>query len=271
MHHYGIEPRTIQVASPNENGDVESLNGVFKRRVKQHLLLRGSRDFDSMAQYVVYLDGIMEKANQLRRVRIEEELAVMRLLKVDLLPEYFEEDPRVTSWSTVQVARNTYSVPSRLIGSKVQARVYDELVEIHYHGVKQLTMPRLRGEGKHAVNYRHVIGSLLHKPGAFRHYKYREDMFPTPLFRWAYDALGEGVCERVADLEYLRILHHAAHTMESKVEEALQTLQAAGRVPRWEAVLAFTPVPKPELPILTPLKVDLTEYDRLIESKEVSV
>ncbi|MEI6892539.1 MAG: hypothetical protein V5783_10255 [Pontiella sp.] len=35
-NHYGITPRTIQVNSPHENGDVESANGVFKSRVNQH-------------------------------------------------------------------------------------------------------------------------------------------------------------------------------------------------------------------------------------------
>ena len=44
--HYGLVPRTIGIDRPNENGDVESSNGHLKRRLRQHLLLRGSRDFD---------------------------------------------------------------------------------------------------------------------------------------------------------------------------------------------------------------------------------
>ena len=47
MAHFGLKPCTIQVGKPHENGDVESLNGVLKRRVEQHLLLRGNRDFAS--------------------------------------------------------------------------------------------------------------------------------------------------------------------------------------------------------------------------------
>ena len=53
-------------------------------------------------------------------------------------------------------------------------------------------MPRLVGHGKHAINYRHVIDSLVRKPGAFENYQYREDMFPTSHFRMAYDWL----CQR---------------------------------------------------------------------------
>ena len=48
-------------------------------------------------------------------------------------------------------------------------------------------------------------------------------MFPTPTFRLAYDALCEWRGER-ADVEYVRILHLAATTMESKVEAALGDL-----------------------------------------------
>lgn len=271
MEHFRIEPRTIQVRAPHENGDVESGHGVFKRRVKQHLLLRGSSDFDCFDAYTAFLNQIMEKANMARRERLNEELSVMRLLDVRLLPEYFEEVPRVTSWSTVRVNRNTYSVPSRLKGRKVKARVYEDRVEIYCHGVKQMTMPRLLGEDKHAVNYRHVIKSLVRKPGAFRHYKYRTDMFPTEAFRWAYDALCAACSDRQADREYLRILKHAAETMESRVEAALLQLRHMESVPRWDKVLELAPGPRPQVPEMAPLKVNLVEYDRLLDRKEAIV
>lgn len=270
MEHFGIVPRTIQVNAPHENGDIESMHGALKRRIEQHLLLRGSRDFRSIEAYVVFLEGVMEKANRLRQKRLAEELAVMRLLDVRLLPEYREEEARVTVWSTVQVDRKTYSVPSRLKGEKIKARVFEEQVEIYYHGVLQLTAARLRGGKKHLINYRHVIDSLVRKPGAFRRYKYRQDMFPTEEFRWAYDMLCETCSERVADIEYLRILHQAAHTMESRVREALRLLRALGAVPRWAAVLELAPVPRPQVPEMPKLRVNLAEYDGLLAGKEVA-
>lgn len=269
MGHYGIEPRTIQVGEPHENGDVESANGVLKRRIEQHLLLRGHRDFPSVEEYEGFVQGIVEKANGLRRKRLEEELSAMRVLDVRLLPEYSEEEPRVTSWSTVQVDRNTYSVPSRLRGEKVRARLYEDRVEIYFRGVHQLSTERLVGEGKHAINYRHVIPSLVRKPGAFRHYRYRVDLFPTAAFRWAYDRLCAVCAPRVADLEYLRVLHHAATTMESLVEKALQELKRRRIVPRWHAVVEFAPGPRPQLPELPALVVDLTEYDHLLAGRKV--
>ncbi|MFC1453250.1 IS21 family transposase [Verrucomicrobiota bacterium] len=270
MDHFGITPRTIQVEKPHENGDVESANGVLKRRIEQHLLLRGHRDFDGVDEYEAFIAGIMEKANKLRTKRLAEELSVMRLLDVKLLPEYRPEEPRVTSWSTVQVDRNTYSVPSRLKRRKVQARVYEDRVEIYYLGVHQLSAPRLPGECKHAINYRHVIDSLVRKPGAFRNYKYRSDMFPTEVFRWAYDVLNEHCNARVADMEYVRILSHAAKTMETSVAGALCRLRDRGAVPRWDLVEHICPRQRPDRPDMPVLEVNLGDYDLLLRGKAVA-
>ena len=67
----------------------------------------------------------------------------------------------------------------------------------------------------------------MRKPGAFARYRFREQMFPTLTFRLAYDALREWRGER-ADVEYVRILHLAATTMESMVDSALALLLEAG-------------------------------------------
>ncbi len=271
MEHFRVTPRTINTGKAHENGDIESANGVLKRRIKQHLLLRGSSDFESVEQYTAFIEMAMDKANRLRQKRLSEELTVMRLLDVRMLPEYREEEVRVSSWSTVSVNRNSYSVPSRLMGEKIKARIYEDHIELYYHGVQQLSIPRFSGEGKHSVNYRHVIESLVRKPGAFRHYKYRQDMFPTEEFRWAYDALCEACSERMADMEYLRILHHAAMTMESRVQHALWQLRASGMVPRWNAVMELAPGPRPQLPEMLQLKVNLAEYDCLLGGQEVAI
>jgi hypothetical protein len=264
MNHYKMRHRTIQVDSPHENGDVESYNGVLKRRINQYLLLRGHRDFASVDEYRQFIESIMDKGNRIKQKRLNEELNAMRLLAVDRLPEYYEEYPRVTNWSTINVGKKTYSVPSRLRGEKVKAFRYEDRIEVFYHGVHQLTMPRITGDKTHSINYRHIIGWLIRKPGAFRRYRYREDLFPSVLFRWAYDTLCSACSERVAAMEYLRILQKAAHTMECRVAEALKNIQSQGIIPRWKTVMEFLPADKIELPSLAPLKVNLGDYDLLI-------
>lgn len=81
--HYDVLPLTINVGCPNEQGDLESANRHLKRRMEQHLLLRGSRDFTSAAAYDGFVGGIMEAANGRRQRHVEEELAVMRAIASD--------------------------------------------------------------------------------------------------------------------------------------------------------------------------------------------
>ena len=132
------------------------------------------------------------------------------------MPEYVNYQARVRKWSTIQVAKRTYSVPSRLIGNEVQIRLYADWVQVYYKGHLVERMDRVHGEREAHVNYRHVIGSLVRKPGAFARYRFREQLFPTRHFRLAYDALRQWRGER-ADVEYVRILHLAATTMEATV------------------------------------------------------
>lgn len=269
MRHFDITPRTTQVEAPHENGDVESANGAFKRRVKQHLLLRSSRDFDTLDAYRAFLEGIFHKVNKLRSQRFLQELSVMRPLEVELLPEYIEEKTHVSKWSMIQVDRKIYSVPSRLIGQTVRIRRYEEHLEVYVAGLLQLSMPRLLGEKMHAINYRHLIEWLLRKPGAFSEYRFRKDLFPTLVFRRAYDRLCETCPRRTADLEYLRILRQAAMTMESDVERILLDLEVKGLAPRWSLLMEFWAQPTTELPQLQPIHVDLGSYDDLLGNEEV--
>src|SRR5688572_9514503 len=96
MAHLGMKPRTIAPGESNQNGDVEAANGAFKRRVAQHLLVRGSRDFDSVTAFESWLQEVAEKANRLRRENVAEEIAVMKPLVVERLIEYREEEALVT-------------------------------------------------------------------------------------------------------------------------------------------------------------------------------
>jgi hypothetical protein len=272
MAHFGIQPHTINRAEPHENGDIESANGAFKRRTVQYLLLRGNRDFLNYAAYRQFLEGVLHKANDRRRPRLTEELEAMRPLEVALLPEYVEEQAGVTRWSTIQIDRRMYSVPSRLIGETVRVRRYEDRLDVYLGGHPQLSMPRLTGTQIHAINYRHIIEWLVRKPGAFAQYRFREDLFPSLVFRRAYDRLCVVCTPRTADVEYLRILRQAARTMEGTVEEVLADLERRQVAPRWAALMEFWPAPTPAaVPALTPLVVELADYDQLLGGAAVTL
>jgi len=264
MRHLGMRPRTIQVGEKEQNGDVESLNGVLKRRLAQHLLLRGSKDFDSETQYEQWLQGVIRKANAQRSTKVAEELEEMKLLRVERLAEYQEIAVSVTSWSTIRIKRNAYSVPSRLMRERVRVRLFENRLEVYYGNVHQLTCERLRGAGGSLINYRHIISSLVRKPGAFERYRYRGDLFPSLVFRKSYDALCEGLPNRKADVEYLRNLNRAAKTMASDVEAVLESLLSQGKLPLADHVKDLVAPEEPEIPEIAVPEVDLEVYDELL-------
>jgi transposase len=199
--HYGLAARTIHVDCPNENGDVESLNGHLKRRLEQHLLLRGTRDFAHEAAYDQFVAEVLTKANGLRTAKVAEELAVMRELPPTRLCEYDEVECRVCTHSTIRVKRVAYSVPARFIGRRLRARVYEQHVEV-YHGAERIAQITRAPERQAVIDYRHVIQALLRKPGTFAHYHYREELFPSDTYRRAYDRLVQDHGTGPGELEY---------------------------------------------------------------------
>src|SRR5262249_40967822 len=153
------------------------------------LQLRGSRVFESVEAWQVFVDDIVRKANKGRGQRVVDDIEAMRELNVAKLPEYVEEVAQVSEWSTIRVKHCAYSVPSRLIGEVLRVRIYEERIEAYYGDALQLACERLLGRKQKRIDYRHVIWSLVRKPGAFARYVYREEMFPSPIFRQAYDAI----------------------------------------------------------------------------------
>ena len=267
IDYLGMEPRTIAVGKANQNGDVEALNGALKRRLEQYLKLSGSRDFESVEVYEKWVQDVAAETNVTRSKKITEELDAMKALAVSRLPDYQLEEVRVSSRSTIRIKRNSYSVPSRLMREKVKVRVYDDRLEIFYGGVLQLVIERLLGRHGCRIDYRHIIWSLVRKPGAFARYRYREELFPSLTFRHAYDALCEAYGNGYkADRQYLKILHQAAAVSESEVETALELMLAEKIVPDADRVKVLVQPAEAEIPEMAPFKADLGEYDILVKS-----
>lgn len=268
LNHFGLKPRTIAVGCPQQNGDIEASNGHLKQALEQHLLLRGSRDFDSLADYEAFVGQVMNKRNQGRQRRLQEELAVMKPLTASPLWPYQEVRVKVNRGSLIRVQHNVYSVPTHLIGQEVTVRLFEWHLEVYYRQIQVEWLPRLVGQNKQQINYRHLIDSLLRKPGGFRDYRYRESLFPSVVFRQAWDQLNQWYSSRKADLIYLRVLRLAAHTLESEVADILNLLLDGQQ--RWdetdvERLLQPQLLPVPQL-TLPP--INLAQYDRLL--KEVN-
>jgi hypothetical protein len=170
-------------------GVLEALPQTLAINGHQALMLRGSRDFADVAAYQQFLKALTQQLNRGRRARFAEELKVIRGLPPTRLEAVKRLLARVDCGSLIHVDRNAYSVTSRLIGQKVEVRLYVGHLEVWYGQKKVEELPRLRGRNQHQVNYRHVIDWLVRKPGAFADYRYQADLFPSSLFRVAYDRL----------------------------------------------------------------------------------
>lgn len=262
LDHYGMRSTRIQPGESHENGVVEKRHHLSKSAIAQALVIRGGRDFDSTADYLAFVRQVVGRHNRRIEPRFAQERAALRPLPSAPVPIYTRYESRVRCWSTVRVAARTYSVPSRLIGHTIEARVHPDTVEVYYGGRLVETMPRLRSEGAARIDYRHVIWSLVRKPGAFARYRYREELFPSLVFRRAYDAL-RARTER-ADVEYLRILHLAASTMESDVAAALEALLDSREPVSFDAVREFVRPGRPSVPHIAIPTPDLAAYDRLL-------
>ena len=232
--------------------------------MEQHLLLRGSRDFETLEAYETFLFGIMEKRNEGRQERLAVELKVMKPLSATALATSKKLRARVSRGSIIRVLEKSYSVPTSLIGKMVTVHVHEWSLEIYYAGQLVETVARLIGKEAHRINYRHVIDSLLRKPGGFRRYRYRDDLFPSLIFRQGWEALQGWYAPRRADLAYLRVLQLAAKQLECDVAIALEMLVAAGK--KWDEtdVAALLAVETVTPPTMEQQMVDLLKYDRLL-------
>jgi hypothetical protein len=214
---------------------------------------------------------VLRQANAKRQKRLAQELACMRPLPVSRLAEYREYQPVVSSQSLIRVNKHTYSVPSRLIGHTLRVEQHEAQLKVYLGREFLFCLPRLRGDRGSLVDFRHVIRELLRKPGAFIHYRHREALYPSAVFRAAYDRLVAEHGERPGVIEYLHVLKLAADESVERVEGVLQKqLVLAGK---WRALQVreqLIPAVKKmiELSALTP---SLQAYDTLLQGEVAHV
>ena len=268
--HVGIMPRTINVGRPQENGSCETSHGHLKRRIKQHLLLRGSADFASEEEYDSFPVKVLESGNLRRTKRLGEELAAMPERQIADLADYRELMVSVRNDSTIRVNKMVYSVPCRLIGVKLLARIGENEIVLLVGAREVARLPLSRGDRGAVIDFRHLIGDLLRKPGAFAGYRWREELFPSRVYRAAYDRLE--CAGAYADKRYLEVLKVAADEGVTAVENALEQLLATPRgVISAKEVMGFLDTwreLKQEWRERDPLDVDLSEYDALLDGGE---
>ena len=266
--HYGMAASRNNRGIAHENGAIEAPHGHLKRAVEDALLLRGSRDFDTIADYRAFIDALVGRRNARNRKRIDAERAVLRPLPNRRAEDGEEAMVTVTSSGGFMLRNVFYTAPSRLIGHRLRVRIHDDRIEVFLGGTHLMTLPRGRGYGDnrraHVVDYRHVIHALRAKPGALPGLVYRDQLFPRDAYRRLYDAAMEALPERAACklvVGTLAIAHERG--CEADLAAAIGAQLDAGVMPDLADLRArFAPDPE-ALPQVTVTLTPLSAYDVL--------
>jgi Mu transposase, C-terminal domain len=271
LEHYGVKGHRINVRKPHENGDVESSHGHFKDALDQALRLRGSHDFASVDDYMTFVRQLAGRRNAARETRFRKEVAALAPVPPGRRPTCTSVFVTVKSDSVIRVKRNVYSVSSKYIGLRLEVRIHQDHLELWHRNECVEFLPRQFGCGKELIDFRHVIDSLVRKPGAFINYKYVNHMYPTTRFRMAYDGLLKSTTERSAVKQYLKLLYAAKHEGLDLVDDVLRWFLTSGQAITAADVLKMVTT-KQQLPDPTSVAVeapDLSTFDSLLQHKEV--
>jgi len=252
LDHYGVKAARIKPGHSNQNGIVEKGNDLLKSRIEQALQIRGSRDFASKENYLAFVRLQTEYVSRHGAEKLSEERRALR-----------------PSTAAGQGSAKLLDVHAQGASAQYHSGQRTDLLgSIAAHRActrrRWKCSTRIRGEAGALIDYRHVIWSLVRKPGAFAQYRYREEMFPTDTFRAAYGAFKTHRGER-ADIEYVRVLHLAASTMEVVVERALQELLAEGTEFNYVDVKDRVSPKETNVPDVQIGQPDLAQYDDLLE------
>ncbi len=218
---YAMIPTRNNRGVGHENGSVESPHGHLKIRIQQALLMRGSHDFTHAAAYQDFIDDVVVQHNRRNAKAVTEERSALQALPLHRAADYTELSVVVSSSSTIEVRRVTYSVPSRLQGETLHIHLYDNRLACYLGHTPIIELKRLHpthGTRARLIDYRHVIHSLAKKPQAFRHSILRNELLPSVEFHAIWHTLDGTLSPKESCKVMVGLLHIAA---QANCEQAL--------------------------------------------------
>ena len=265
--HYGMTPTRNNPGVAN--GAIESTHGHLKKVLDDELLLRGSRDFADLDAYRCFVDEVVGRRNARNRKRIEIERATLKPLPERRTTDYEEARVVVTSSGGFILRRVFYSVPSRLIGHRLNVHLYDDRLDCFLGATKLLTLQRGRppqGSNKrgHVVDYHHVIHALHKKPMALLNLVYRDQLFPRRAYARAFTALLATQGEKQACRTMVAVLALAHdRACEAELADAIDAALDAGALPDLDALRERFRPAETAIPQVAVALVPLSAYDEL--------
>ncbi len=270
--HYHLEPTRNNRGKGHENGSIESPHGHLKNRLYQQMLLQGSFDFESIEAYQTFVNTIVNELNQEKKDKFEQEKRQLHALPTHRFQAFSHVVAPVTTQSTITIRCVLYSVPSRLIGSTLTCHLYDDRIEAYVGYHKTTELPRIYAPNQsirrtHCIDYRHIIESLVKKPGAFKNCSYRDEILPNDHYRELFAQMKERIgidlaCKMMVTALYLahslnketEIEHYLSKRLEQPQPFTLKQLQDA-----------YVHFPSIEIKPASTLAITAKDYDHLLQ------
>jgi len=272
--HYNMQPSRNNLGISHENGSIESPHGHLKRRILQAFLLRGSYDFTSVEDYQNWLDGVVSQHNRRNAKAVNIDKEALQVLPNHKATDYIELSARVTTSSTIEVRRVTYTVPSRLQGETLKVHLYQDRLICYLGSIHVISLKRIHTmgtkRGRH-VDYRHVIKSLIRKPQAFRYSRIRDDLLPNQAYKQIWEHVNKNMPSKSACKFIVGLLYLAAekNCEEGLASEVLATIAAGKALILEQLQLKFQSQTESALPSIEVRQHILADYNNLI-MQEVS-
>jgi hypothetical protein len=236
--HLGVIATRNNRGVAHENGAIEGLHRHWKRRLEQQLIQRGSRDFETEAEYRQLVAQVTATLNGRYEVagRLEIERLHLQPLPVERFADYDPVVVRVRSTSTIEVRQVTYSVPSRLIGQQLTVHLRHDRLDLFLRSQFIETLPRLHARKGQSgplrrIDFRHVIESLRRKPRALLRAQLQSDLLPGESWRQLWRQLLAALPPDEAAKVMVDALHVAAKTGDlAAVERYLRRQLRSGEL-----------------------------------------
>jgi hypothetical protein len=268
--HYGLRATRCNPGQSNENGSIESRNNSLKTALDQALRLRASRSFDTRPDYETFVDTIVQRMNTRALKLLATERTMLKPLPVRRTAEFEEIPARVSKYAIFTLKGVLYSVPSQLIGHRLMVRQYAQHVEGWLGGQCVVSLHRARpGEGQRvgrSIDYRHLVGALKRKPGAFARWVLRDAAFPRAVYRQTWERLSAQRPEREACKTMVGLLVLAADGHEAQLAQELEQLVELDQLPDLDALTQLLAPPKGDVPQVVVTLPPLAIYDALYEA-----
>lgn len=275
----------VGIQGAHEKGGVEGEVGRFRRN---HLV--PVPEVESLAELnallVAGLTRDLERTitgrSETVGTRLAREIDLLRPLPADRFPTWEQSTHRVNQKSMIVVRRNHYSVPVRLVGTKVAARVGAREIEVFADGQSVATHPRLRGSQLRSARLDHYLELLRDKPGALEHSLALRQEREQGRWPECFDELWTLLKERMGDSEAARQIVEVVMLCRDHdptvVELAVRGALAAGAIDgRAVALLLDRKTRPPAGAIELPDRLarherpapGLGEYDQLLDTEAV--